>query len=71
MATFDSTKTRLAVLLDEIEEGKIQSPDFQRGWVWDERDHVKGHGPVDFIHHVAVVLCQIVATTESPLSSSS
>lgn len=40
MATFDSTKTRLAVLLDEIEEGKIQLPDFQRGWVWDD-EHIR------------------------------
>ncbi|MAE69800.1 MAG: hypothetical protein CME06_04950 [Gemmatimonadetes bacterium] len=40
MATFDSTKTRLAVLLDEIEAGKIQLPDFQRGWVWDD-EHIR------------------------------
>jgi hypothetical protein len=40
VATFDSTKTRLAVLLDEIEAGKIQLPDFQRGWVWDD-EHIR------------------------------
>ncbi|MCA9615784.1 MAG: hypothetical protein KC586_23675, partial [Myxococcales bacterium] len=34
MATFDSTKTRLATVLDDIMSGKIQLPDFQRGWVW-------------------------------------
>jgi hypothetical protein len=40
MATFDSTKTRLAELLDGIETGKIQLPDFQRGWVWDD-EHIR------------------------------
>lgn len=39
MSTFDSTKTRLADLLRDIVDGKIQLPDFQRGWVWDD-DHI-------------------------------
>lgn len=36
MSTFDSTKTALSKLLDQIVEGRIQLPDFQRGWVWDD-----------------------------------
>jgi hypothetical protein len=36
MATFESTKTALSKLLEEIVEGKIQLPDFQRGWIWDD-----------------------------------
>lgn len=40
MSTFDSTKTRLAELLRQIEAGKIQLPDFQRGWVWDD-EHIR------------------------------
>lgn len=40
MTTFDSTNTQLPVLLRQITEGKIQLPDFQRGWVWDD-DHVR------------------------------
>lgn len=40
MATFDSTKTRLSDLLRNISEGKIQLPDFQRGWVWDD-EHIR------------------------------
>jgi len=40
MTTFDSTKTELSKLLDEIVEGKIQLPDFQRGWVWDD-EHIR------------------------------
>lgn len=40
MSNFDSTKTRLAALLEEIEKGKIQLPDFQRGWVWDD-SHIR------------------------------
>jgi hypothetical protein len=37
---FDSTKTSLTSLLSQIAEGKIQLPDFQRGWVWDD-EHIR------------------------------
>ncbi len=40
MTTFDSTKTELRKLLDEIVEGELQLPDFQRGWVWDD-EHIR------------------------------
>lgn len=40
MTTFDSTKASLNQLLGEIKEGKVQLPDFQRGWVWDD-DHIR------------------------------
>jgi hypothetical protein len=40
MATFDSTKTALNKLLEQVVEGKIQLPDFQRGWVWDD-EHIR------------------------------
>ena len=40
MSTFDSTKTGLGTLLDEVIAGKIQLPDFQRGWVWDD-EHIR------------------------------
>ena len=41
MSTFDSTKLRLDDdLLKPIVEGKIQLPDFQRGWVWDD-EHIR------------------------------
>lgn len=40
MTTFDSTKASLNDLLREIREGKIQLPDFRRGWVWDD-DHIR------------------------------
>ena len=36
MSTFDTTKASLKDLLREITEGKIQLPDFQRGWIWDD-----------------------------------
>ena len=39
MSTFDSTKASLNDLLREIKEGKIQLPDFQRDWIWDD-DHI-------------------------------
>ena len=40
MSTFDSTKFPLPQILAEITHGKIQLPDFQRGWIWDD-DHVR------------------------------
>ncbi len=40
MSTFDSTKRLLPEILADIVKGKIQLPDFQRGWVWDD-DHVR------------------------------
>src|SRR5476649_2163767 len=40
MSNFDSTKTRLEALLQDIEKGKTQLPDFQRGWVWDD-EHIR------------------------------
>jgi hypothetical protein len=40
MNTFDSTKISLQTLLYGIINGKIQLPDFQRGWVWDD-DHIR------------------------------
>lgn len=40
MSTFESTKRALPELLIEIVKGKLQLPDFQRGWVWDD-SHVQ------------------------------
>jgi len=44
MTTFDSTKRSLPPIHirsgSRIITGKIQLPDFQRGWVWDD-DHVQ------------------------------
>ena len=40
MSTFDSTKLSLESILRDICDGKIQLPDFQRGWVWDD-DHIR------------------------------
>ncbi len=38
--TFHSTKEALSTLLYDIGDGKIQLPDFQRGWIWDD-EHIK------------------------------
>ncbi|MEX5220208.1 MAG: DUF262 domain-containing protein [Nitrospira sp.] len=40
MSNFDSTKLSLSKILDNIVEGKIQLPDFQRGWIWDD-EHIR------------------------------
>lgn len=36
MSNFDSTKENLSDILKKIIDGKLQLPDFQRGWVWDD-----------------------------------
>src|SRR5689334_11261907 len=41
MSTFDSTKRILRDVLEDIIDGKVQLPDFQRGWIWDD-EHVRG-----------------------------
>ena len=40
MSTFTANPVSLKTLLECIESGKIQLPDFQRGWVWDD-DRIK------------------------------
>lgn len=40
MENFDSTKTNLPNMLAGIVSGKVQLPDFQRGWVWDD-EHIR------------------------------
>jgi len=41
MESFDSTKVSLYGILKDAQNGKIQLPDFQRGWVWDD-NRIKG-----------------------------
>lgn len=38
---FDTTKTPLDDVLSSVASGKLQLPDFQRGWVWDD-DRIRG-----------------------------
>lgn len=40
ITTFDSTKESLQDLLRDIKDAKMQLPDFQRGWVWDD-EHIR------------------------------
>ncbi|ARP96808.1 DUF262 domain-containing protein [Bordetella genomosp. 13] len=40
MSHFDSTKRSLDDVLKDVSIGKVQLPDFQRGWVWDD-SHVR------------------------------
>jgi len=35
MASFSSDKQSLYDILKEVQSGKIQLPDFQRGWIWE------------------------------------
>ena len=41
MSTFKANPLLLKNLLTDVSNGKIQLPDFQRGWVWDD-DRIKG-----------------------------
>src|SRR5579884_3390934 len=38
--TFDSTKEALQDILQDVRKGRIQLPEFQRGWVWDD-EHIR------------------------------
>lgn len=40
-SVFKTNPVKLKKLLDDIEDLKIQLPDFQRGWVWDD-DRIRG-----------------------------
>ena len=40
VASFDSTKRSMEEMLKDAGAGKMQLPDFQRGWVWDDH-HIK------------------------------
>ncbi|MBA2780595.1 hypothetical protein [Billgrantia kenyensis] len=42
MTTFDSTKRSLPELLKDITTGKIQLPDFQRGWIPEAHGELQG-----------------------------
>ncbi len=37
---FDAISRSLSELLADVDDGRLQLPDFQRGWVWDD-DHIK------------------------------
>ncbi len=39
-STFETNEPTLEELLDDIHKGRIQLPDFQRGWVWDD-NHIR------------------------------
>ena len=39
-STFKTAEPNLSVLLEQIHVGKLQLPDFQRGWVWDD-NHIR------------------------------
>ena len=39
-STFDTKEPFLHELLEDVHQGVIQLPDFQRPWVWDD-DHIR------------------------------
>ena len=56
ISTFDSTKEPLADLLKGANEGKLQLPDFQRGWVWDDHHIVSLIGSIGTAYPIGAVM---------------
>ncbi|MCW5921452.1 MAG: DUF262 domain-containing protein [Saprospiraceae bacterium] len=56
ISTFDSTKEPLADLLKAIHNGKIQLPDFQRGWVWDDYHIVSLLGSLGTAYPIGAIM---------------
>jgi uncharacterized protein with ParB-like and HNH nuclease domain len=44
-ANFDSTKTPIQDLLGRACTRSLQLPDFQRGWVWDDKEPFEEAAP--------------------------
>ena len=45
--TFDTNPVLLQTLLKTCEDGKLQLPDFQRSWVWEE-ERIMMSAPIEF-----------------------
>lgn len=56
ISTFDSTKEPLSDLLKGIHKGKIQLPDFQRGWVWDDYHIVSLLGSLGTAYPIGAIM---------------
>ena len=54
--SFDSTKESLDEILKDIKSGKIQLPDFQRGWVWDDNHVVSLLASVSVSYPIGAVM---------------
>lgn len=54
--TFDSTKRELQILLRDIAAGKTQLPDFQRGWVWDDRHIVSLLASISLSYPIGAIM---------------
>ena len=53
---FDSTKTDLVDLMKKVNEGKLQLPDFQRDWVWNDEDIISLLGSIGRGYPVGALL---------------
>jgi hypothetical protein len=56
ISTFDSTKEPLADLLKSANEGRLQLPDFQRGWVWDDHHIISLLGSIGTAYPIGAVM---------------
>ncbi len=54
--TFDSTKRDLQGLLKDIASGKTQLPDFQRGWVWDDKHIVSLLASISLSYPIGAIM---------------
>jgi hypothetical protein len=56
LSTFDSGKQSLKSILENINSGKIQLPEFQRGWVWDDLHIISLIASVSFSYPIGAVM---------------
>ncbi len=56
VTTFTSDKEPLREVLKEIAQGKIQLPDFQRGWIWDDSHIVSLLASISMSYPVGAVM---------------
>ncbi|MCC6285053.1 MAG: DUF262 domain-containing protein [Phycisphaerales bacterium] len=65
--TFDSTKRELQILLRDIAVGKTQLPDFQRGWVWDDRHIVSLLASISLSYPIGAIMLMETGGEEEAL----
>lgn len=64
MSTFDSTKRSLLEILGDIRSAKIQLPDFQRGWIWDDEHITSLLASISMSYPIGAVMLLQTGNTE-------
>ena len=68
--TFQSPDLPLDELLSNVKAGKVQLPDFQREWVWDD-DHVKSLlASVSLSYPIGAIMMLLIDTLARTITAS-